>query len=375
MFYQLDETDYEKVRPLFLPLGSQLSSLAVLDGINPGRCLVDDLAIPQTAFLFSPEGCYLAGNPHNQDFNSALNQAIFNQGTFSEDMQAFSFVLTSDDWVDSLVDIFSPRTPIVFPRRHYVCYGSVLDWRSYIPEGFIVSRITVQLLNRAKLRIPSHVYSWIRHNWGSTSWFLEHGFGFVTTHGDEVVSWSLADCVSGSCCEIGIHTVPGYRRRGLATVTAAATVDYALSHGFPMVGWHCNDENLGSIGTAEKVGFTKERDYTMYNLFLDEATHLAELGYRSFLAGNYHETTSCYEQVFAIQEDLPGYHYHLAARAYAALGEEHRALDHLAAAIAHGWHDISHTTRCKEFTELLQTTEWSALMARVGQKTPGNIEE
>jgi hypothetical protein len=41
-----------------------------------------------------------------------------------------------------------------------------------------------------------------------------------------------------------------------------------------MVGWHCPVDNLGSIGTAEKVGFEKERDYTMYGVFLDEAEHL-----------------------------------------------------------------------------------------------------
>jgi len=374
MLCELDKTDYEKVQPLFLPLEFQLSSLAVLGGINPGRCFVDDLADPQTALLFSPEEVfYLAGNSENQDFNHALNQTIFNRSTFGE--EALIFGLASDDWVDSLVEIFSPRIPVELPRRHYVCHGSILDWRSHVPERFTVSRITSQLLNCAELRIPDHVYSWIRNSWGSTSWFLERGFGFVTAHGDEVVSWSLADCVIGSYCEIGIHTVPRYRRRGLATVTAAATVDYALSHGLSMVGWHCNDENLGSIGTAEKVGFTKERDYTMYGLFLDEVHHLAELGYHGFLKGNYHETTYYYKQVFAIQEDLPGYHYHLVARAYAALGEESKALEHLDAAIAHGWCDISHTTQCKEFTELRRTTEWSVLMARVSQTPPDNTAE
>jgi len=34
-----------------------------------------------------------------------------------------------------------------------------------------------------------------------------------------------------------------------------------LSLGFEVVGWHCPQENVGSIRTAEKVGFELERAY------------------------------------------------------------------------------------------------------------------
>ena len=111
----------------------------------------------------------------------------------------------------------------------------------------------------------------MENNWGSTADFLERGFGFVTIYDDEVVSWSLADCVGGDACEIGIRTAETFRRRGLATITVAAAVEYALSNGFAIaeaVGWHCPEDNYGSIGTAEKVGFEKERDYTMYYILL-----------------------------------------------------------------------------------------------------------
>jgi len=80
----------------------------------------------------------------------------------------------------------------------------------------------------------------------------------------QVVSWSLADCRSGDACEIGIHAVKEHRRRGLATITAAAAVEYALSNGYSMVGWQCSEDNLGSVGTAEKVGFERERDYALW---------------------------------------------------------------------------------------------------------------
>jgi RimJ/RimL family protein N-acetyltransferase len=75
--------------------------------------------------------------------------------------------------------------------------------------------------------------------------------------------------VSGEGCEIGIRTAPDHRRRGLGGAAAAAAVDDALAHGFAMVGWHCPEENVGSIRTAEKVGFRLEREYAAYYVRLD----------------------------------------------------------------------------------------------------------
>ena len=52
----------------------------------------------------------------------------------------------------------------------------------------------------------------------------------------------------------------------------------------------------------------------------DPIDHLAELGWYSFKQGAYDKTVSYYEQVFTEREDNPDYYYHLAAVAFAALG-------------------------------------------------------
>ena len=271
MIYELDKTDYAAVRPLLHLLAWHLTSAAVLDGNNSGRVFVDDLANPQTAFMFSPEGCYLAGNPDNDAFNRALNHAIYTGEVPGEKVNALFFVYHPESWEARLTALLDPRPPIMMPRRHYVCRQVKYDWRANLPDGFAVHRINEALLSQAGLKIPGHMHGWMENNWGSTTGFLERGFGFVSIHDDEVVSWSLADCVSGDACEIGIHTGETFRRRGLATITATVAVEHALSNGFAMVGWHCPEDNHGSIGTAEKVGFERERDYTMYYILLEEA--------------------------------------------------------------------------------------------------------
>jgi len=269
VIHELQPATFGRVRPLFRGLRFHLASAAVIDGNSPGLILVDDADQPRSAFMLSPEGSYLAGDPENDDFNRALNEAVVARRALGKDVGALFLVVDPESWRDRLPDIVAPHTPVAEKRRHYVCRSVRYDWRSHLPEGYTVRRIDPSLLEDPEIIVPEHVTDWMIGNWGSIDAFLEGGFGFAAMTGDELVSWSLTDCVSGERCEIGIRTVPAHRRRGLAAATAAAAVEHALSGDFSMVGWHCPETNLGSIGTAERVGFAKERDYTAYHAFLD----------------------------------------------------------------------------------------------------------
>ncbi|MGW0231390.1 GNAT family N-acetyltransferase [Actinopolymorpha singaporensis] len=130
------------------------------------------------------------------------------------------------------------------------------------PDVTRILRIDAAFLRQQN--VPGHLRRWMEGNWGSKDRFLSHGFGAVALHGDAVASWSLADCVVGNRAEIGIHTAPEHRRRGLASQVAGAAVTLAFDQGVTEVGWHCNDDNLGSYRTAESVGFTLQR---LYHLF------------------------------------------------------------------------------------------------------------
>jgi RimJ/RimL family protein N-acetyltransferase len=267
--HELTQPEYERVRPLFHPLRYHLSSAAVLDGHCPGRVFVDDPARPRAAFMLSPEGCYLAGDPANRVFARALNQFVVRRRTLGDHVSVLFLVIHPERWRERLPGVLAPHVPVEVKRRHYVCRLLRYDWRSHLPDGCTVRRVDRRLLENPRLTVPDHVTHWMENNWASIDRFLRDGFGFATVRAGEVVSWSLSDSVSDDGCEIGIRTVPAYRRRGLATATAAAAVEHALSHGFTMVGWHCPDDNLGSIGTAERVGFRRERDYSAYCAFLD----------------------------------------------------------------------------------------------------------
>jgi RimJ/RimL family protein N-acetyltransferase len=284
---------------------------------------------------------------------------------FGKPVDGLAFVVHPEPWVPRLATVFGPREPIVQERRHYLCEMVTHDWRSALPEGYEVRLTDGALFDRRELQIPEHVRSWIVGNWGSVAAFLERGFGAVTIHGDRVVSWSVCDCVTSDACEIGIHTAPGFRRRGLAAATAAAAAECAFSLGYARVGWQCAEDNIGSIRTAERVGFHLARRYTMYDMFLNEAHHLFEHGWSSFKRGDHERTVQCHSRAIDLCADAEPLHYHLLARAQSALGRQDQALASLTEAIDRGWSDVAHTLACTEFDALAAKSEWPDLMDRI----------
>ena len=145
----------------------------------------------------------------------------------------------------------------------------------------------------------------------------------------------------------------------------AATVEHCLSDGFSAVGWHCNEGNVASWKTAEKVGFIQNREYAYYYYMYDQIDHLAELGWYHYRQRNYRQTVQYYEQVFAQRANNPDYYYHLTASAWALLGNREQTLKYLSAAVDHGWANAEFTGEQEEFEMLHDAPELSALLARM----------
>jgi len=277
MISQLDRSAYEGTRALFTALDHQLTALAVIEGRCPGNIWVDSITRPRSAFMASPEGHFLVGDDGDAAFNRDLNRLIMGTllGESANGQRGGTMALVCDPegWVEQFDVVLAGRVPIPERRWHYLFERSLVDWRNLVPEGLSIERLDQTLLDRPGLLIPEHVGRWMKHNWGSVESFLRQGLGCCAVQGQEIVSWCLTDCTSGGACEIGIRTHPEYRRRGLATLTVAATAEECLVQGFTTIGWHCHETNLGSRGVAEKVGFVKEREYMSYICLADHEEH------------------------------------------------------------------------------------------------------
>jgi RimJ/RimL family protein N-acetyltransferase len=260
MMTELMGPEREAVRGLFEGMGHHLALRSVIDGTNPGRVLADAARSPRAALIVSTEGLYLAGDPERRAFVAALAEEIDRIAASGQDTQWLD--VHPEAWEARLPEVLRDRPVARVPRRHYVCTEVRHDWRARLPEGYEVRAIDGALLADPALHVPEHIRRWIETNWGSHETFLRLGFGQCVLWGSEVVSWSVCDCVSGDECEIGIQTADAHRRRGLAAATAAAAVECALSKGYRAVGWHCDEDNVGSWKTAERVGFVQDASYT-----------------------------------------------------------------------------------------------------------------
>jgi GNAT superfamily N-acetyltransferase len=99
--------------------------------------------------------------------------------------------------------------------------------------------------------------------WGSTAGFLRSGFGVVAHDTDQIVSWCLAEYVSGRKCGVGIETIGRHRGRGFATLTASAFVEKCAERQVTPY-WDSWVSNRPSRTVAERVGFQKIGNYWVW---------------------------------------------------------------------------------------------------------------
>ena len=258
----LPQNQYALLRPLFAPFVDHLSPQAVLAGRMPGSVLVDALDRPTVALLLCAEGTYLTSAcppvALAPDRVALLRETLRNCG---HDIYLF---VSTPDWEAHLADLFDGVAPLKTPRRSYALHALAGGWHRNIPESLILRQLDGSFFDQPALANYAPIADWAINNWGSVAQFVADGFGFGLLHGDMIVSWCLADCISGDRCEIGIHTDPTQRRQGFATIVVAASVAFALERGITTVGWQCAEDNRGSQAVAEKVGFVHRSSCVMY---------------------------------------------------------------------------------------------------------------
>ena len=369
MLYEIQSDQFEGIRPLFAGLRFQTFCTVVLAGLRPGRVFVDNREHPQTAFVSREDSwCFLTGKADNTAFNQTLNRAIFERSVVPTTAPALLLTCDSEDWKDAMDTIFAPYSPVSMPRRHYVCHTTTFDWRTYLPAGFTVQKMSNAVFSRSELHVPDEIRD-IWEQWRENTHPDFRDFGFVAINEDvaapAIVSWTTVDAVVDGVGDAGLFTVDAYRRRGLAAATSGATLEYGFAHGLSEISWTCAEGNTGSIRTAEKLGFERQSDYTLYYLAFAKVQHLSMAGYTHLEAGRYQLAIKAIEDTLVLNADPPSFVHYDAARAWAGIGDHAQALDHLNAAIGKGWTDVATLTTCKEFEPLRASPEWEAMLARI----------
>jgi len=237
-----------------------------------------------------------------------------------------------------------------------------IDWRSEIPAG-----IDIRFVNDSLAEDGIEVH-------GAAAETLElrrasaapnqAAVGYVALHERHVVAYSVINGIVNGGGDIGLYTDAGFRRRGLAFVTSAAVIEYALAHGVDIVHWDCEAFNSGSIRTAQKLGLTLEGEHTMYVLHLNATLHEVNRAWLHFDAGRYADAMAiCRQHIGAApMEAHPHFHYVL-ARSLLETNQSAQAFEALQQAAAAGWDSVGEVEQ--DFALLCEHADWPSLLAAV----------
>ena len=361
--YELEESDYNKVLPLFKGVHLKLVKLAVAQGNQPARIWVDNLENPQTAFMWDKAHCYyLVGNEENHSYNKAVRKLITETIAPEAVKNDFSVlkVYYTEGWKNKICEIVD--IPLVKRERQCYTFSSVkTNWRSKVPSGSSVKYIDEELL-KAHLGNTEYVIEEIESMWVSLDDFFTNGFGFCSVYDEEIVCWCTAEYVSDTYCGIGIETIQKYQNKGFATVTASAFVEHCIARSITPH-WDSWSNNIPSLKVAEKVGFEIPITYVVYfGSFDDFETYLIRGDYH-YGQKEYEKSAEWYEKALKIKKSSRLYYE--VGRAYFLAGKNNKALKNLKKAIDAGFTDVERLLNDESLKGLHRTKEWQTLVERI----------
>jgi GNAT superfamily N-acetyltransferase len=244
---------------------------SVIDGNTPGWVFADRVENPSVALIWNRQDAILvAGDWRDASVHVDLRQDVMRSivaDARQRGIPALSLHYFPESWEGAIEQILQGRQPEKAQRRYYQPGPLKIAWQKAVPSGCQMRRIDQALL-AVDFRHVMHVRGWVLSFWRSLQAFEETGFGFCLVQGETIASWSLSVYSSGKAYELGVATVPEYRNRGSATLTAAACVEHCLQRGW-VPHWHCWEDNPASAAVAEKVGFVRPRRYSVYRFAPD----------------------------------------------------------------------------------------------------------
>lgn len=276
---ELKLKSFSKTLEIFKPLLHNIPLQAVLNGNADGRIFCDSSAVPSCAFAWTPWGYfYLAGAEPTVAFWAELHTLL--EDVLLPDSSRLGepepvFFVAPEFWPQHPGLHFEGRDWLKIYRRSFTLdraafMAAYQNWPELMPPGFRLLRVDADLVAQLGDKLSDDILA----TWRSLDEFFEKGVGFCLFQGDALASVCVAAFVGDATVEVGVSTQEAYRRRGLATLTTAALVDYCLAHNLA-ANWECWWDNEASSALAKKLGYLPGLDHAVFLLLLSEEVHVA----------------------------------------------------------------------------------------------------
>ncbi|MBA2278654.1 MAG: GNAT family N-acetyltransferase [Chloroflexia bacterium] len=249
VIHELPRERFSAAAPLFAPIWFDEAQIgAALSGRQPGRLFVDDPQRPRAALLCRTYGFYPAGDPHSSTLRAFIAGAPAEAAVFDT---LFGYMV-DDAWREALLhDHGDDLTVIGREAFHFLNEAStqVID----PPADVRLLPLDAALAKR----VDDELGQMIGAFWGGYAAFAAGGFGTCALIDDRVAGVAYAIAVSDRTANIDIETAVPFRRRGLATLTAAAFVAACQERGLTAT-WGCDTANEASAALAHRLGFVQD---------------------------------------------------------------------------------------------------------------------
>ena len=242
--------------------------MSIAEGFQLGEIYTDCVENPTFALFWHISGfAYLTGRPDEESLD-----AIYGLMQNRDGANTRRFVLELKD--EEMAAYFQKKEDVErHPRYRFqlremrensgISREGVEDeqdsFENILSDGYEIREVDAELLSKISGYVVPSLF------WESEEAFLEKGKGYCIVYDGKVVSVAFSAAVSSEQVDIGIETVEGHRRKGLAAIVAKKMVTYVKSiHKEPV--WDCIASNMGSKSTAEKIGFSIIGEHAFYKV-------------------------------------------------------------------------------------------------------------
>ncbi|WP_145320042.1 GNAT family N-acetyltransferase [Paenibacillus xylanexedens] len=273
MITEIDKHDFHKVKHL-TDSCQNIEVKAVVSGLNPGRIYVDDAENITAALIWvhGQSGFQLIGDSRSGPFLNELKEFMHERiepELLSLHIHAVEIGVVDDAWEDVLQHI-SGRREISSDIQHVfqlnpdpINHQVPIDICAFQDEEVRILRIDQVLSGEKRYNNSTFLKDKISHFWTTIDDFLQHGFGYIAVHNDEITSVCFSAFIADQTHAVDIETVEVYRRRNYGGMVAKAFVEECSRvdvHPY----WDCSPDNAGSIRLAQSVGMSLDFNYKVY---------------------------------------------------------------------------------------------------------------
>lgn len=251
MIYEADRKVRRKLIPMFQKIDSTII-LSYLQG-HMGNGWVDDLENPKVAQITVGIFVFYAGDPNMKEAEEMLHN-----------LPEFPLVIVeSDEWKKRVEKVHQGKVESFKRYRfekdpRHLKETTLREFMTSLPPEYEIRKIDEEIAKAPSFQELSEDFV---SQFDSIDDFINRGLGYAIIYNELVVSAATSFSIYDEGIEIEIATNQRYRRKGLATITAAAILLDCLENGkYPS--W--DGANIESVKLAEKLGYILKESYETY---------------------------------------------------------------------------------------------------------------